>query len=97
VSAADDQVLIIGAGPSGLFAAAELARQGVSSRVVERYAEPHHEARATVLQPATLEILARAEVIDPVLQASVHVSCARVFDAELHVVAETPFAGLDCP
>jgi NADPH-dependent 2,4-dienoyl-CoA reductase/sulfur reductase-like enzyme len=30
------EVLIIGAGPSGLFAAVELARQGVRARVVER-------------------------------------------------------------
>jgi 2-polyprenyl-6-methoxyphenol hydroxylase-like FAD-dependent oxidoreductase len=49
------EVLIIGAGPSGLFAAAELARHGVPTRLVERDLMPHREARATAIQPGTLE------------------------------------------
>jgi 2-polyprenyl-6-methoxyphenol hydroxylase-like FAD-dependent oxidoreductase len=40
-----NDVLIIGAGPSGLFAAAELARHGVEARLVEREVRPHREAR----------------------------------------------------
>ena len=50
-------VLIIGAGPAGLFAASELLRHGVRSRIVERRAAPHHETRGTALQPAVLETL----------------------------------------
>jgi 2-polyprenyl-6-methoxyphenol hydroxylase-like FAD-dependent oxidoreductase len=42
---ARNDVLIIGAGPSGLFAAAELARHGVGARLVEQEVRPHHEAR----------------------------------------------------
>jgi 2-polyprenyl-6-methoxyphenol hydroxylase-like FAD-dependent oxidoreductase len=53
-------VLIIGTGPAGLFAACELVRHGVKPRVVERRREPHHEARGTALQPATLDIIDRA-------------------------------------
>ena len=64
VSKAQVEVLVIGAGPSGLFAAAELARNGVPTRVVERQPEPHRQALATALQPGTLEILARAEVLN---------------------------------
>lgn len=90
-------VIVIGAGPSGLFAAAELARHGVRARVVERVQRPHHQARATALQPGTLEILARAEVLDPVLLASVHLRFARVFDADLQPVAQIAFAGAGCP
>jgi 6-methylpretetramide 4-monooxygenase / 4-hydroxy-6-methylpretetramide 12a-monooxygenase len=37
-------VLVIGAGPSGLFAAAELERHGVRARVVGRQPEPHRQA-----------------------------------------------------
>ena len=51
-----NDVLIIGAGPSGLFAAAELARHGVEARLIERDVRPHREARATAIQPGTLEI-----------------------------------------
>jgi 6-methylpretetramide 4-monooxygenase / 4-hydroxy-6-methylpretetramide 12a-monooxygenase len=97
VREAHAQVLVIGAGPSGLFAAAELARHGVAARVVERAPEPHRQARATALQPGTLEILGRAEVLDAALAASVHLRFARVFDADLRPVGEMAFAGVGCP
>ena len=52
-----DDLLIIGGGPSGLFAAAELARHGVGARLIEREVRSHREARATAIEPGTLEIL----------------------------------------
>jgi 6-methylpretetramide 4-monooxygenase / 4-hydroxy-6-methylpretetramide 12a-monooxygenase len=90
-------VLVVGAGPAGLFAAVELARHGVAARVVEQERHPHRQARATALQPATLEILQQAGILDPVLAASVHLGCARVFDQDLACVSELPFAGVGCP
>jgi 2-polyprenyl-6-methoxyphenol hydroxylase-like FAD-dependent oxidoreductase len=36
-----NDVLILGAGPSGLFAAGELARHGVGVRLLEREVRPH--------------------------------------------------------
>jgi 6-methylpretetramide 4-monooxygenase / 4-hydroxy-6-methylpretetramide 12a-monooxygenase len=90
-------VLIVGAGPSGLFAALELARHGVRSRLIEREPAEMRQARATALQPATLEILAQAGALDEVLDSSVHVHFARVFDAGLRQVSEAAFAGVGCP
>src|SRR5216684_4837268 len=89
-------VLVIGAGPAGLFAALELARHGVRARVVGRAPKPHRQARATALQPATLEILQSAGCLDRVLRVSVHVRFARVFDAGLRCLSEQAFAGAGC-
>jgi 2-polyprenyl-6-methoxyphenol hydroxylase-like FAD-dependent oxidoreductase len=66
-------VLIVGTGPAGLFAACELLRHGVWPRIVERRLAPHHEARGTALQPATLEIIDRGGLIEPFLRAGMRI------------------------
>lgn len=91
-----DDVLVVGAGPSGLFSAIELARHGVQARVFERNPEPHHQARATTIQPGTLEVLEAAGLVDDVLAASEHLRFARVLDTNLDVVSELAFAGVGC-
>ncbi len=88
----DVQVLVVGAGPAGLFAAAELARHGVRALVVEREPQPHHQARATSIAPGTLEILAQVGLVDRVRDASVQLDYARLFDADLKPTAEMEFA-----
>jgi 6-methylpretetramide 4-monooxygenase / 4-hydroxy-6-methylpretetramide 12a-monooxygenase len=89
-------VLVVGAGPSGLFAAVELARHGVAARVIEREPVPHRQARATALQPGTLEILEAAGVADRAQAASEHLGYARLFDPGLNCRAEMAFAGAGC-
>ncbi len=89
-------VVVVGAGPSGLFMALELARHGVRARIFERTPTPHHQARATALQPGTLEMLARTGILDDVLAASHPLPYARLLDADLNVVSETPFAAAGC-
>jgi 2-polyprenyl-6-methoxyphenol hydroxylase-like FAD-dependent oxidoreductase len=91
------EVLIVGAGPAGLLAACELARYGVMPRVVERQVVPHRQARATVIQPAGLELLARAGVLASFLEASVHVRRTRFFGPGRMEIAVSDFAGICCP
>jgi len=87
-------VLIVGSGPAGLFAACELVRHGVKPRIVERRLGPHHEARGTAVQPATLEIIDRAGMIEPFLRAGVHIRQVQLLGPGLQEIATTKFAGI---
>lgn len=89
-------ILIIGAGPSGLFAAAELARHGVKARLVEREVRTHREARATALQPGTLEILESVGLLPPFLAASEHIRCSRLYGPDLAELGATSYDAIDC-
>jgi 2-polyprenyl-6-methoxyphenol hydroxylase-like FAD-dependent oxidoreductase len=63
-----DEVLVVGAGPVGLTAACQLARQGVPVRVVETLAQPTTESRAVGIHARTIEMLAALGVL-PRLEA----------------------------
>jgi len=89
-------VLIIGAGPSGLFTASELARHGVDARLVEREVRPHHEARATAIQPGTLEILDSIGLLPPFLETAEHVHRVRMYGPDMSEIGALDFEGIDC-
>ena len=89
-------VLIVGAGPGGLFAACELLRHGVKPRVVERRLAPHRETRGTVLQPAVLEMLERAGLIEPFLRAGVHIRRLQLLGPGLQEIGSENFADTGC-
>jgi 2-polyprenyl-6-methoxyphenol hydroxylase-like FAD-dependent oxidoreductase len=52
----DTDVLIVGAGPTGLMLACELHRAGVSFRIIEKSKEPSTRSRALVVHAKTLEL-----------------------------------------
>lgn len=54
----DPQVIVVGAGPTGLTLAAELAGAGVRCRVIEQRVVRSKRSRAFSLTPHTLELLA---------------------------------------
>jgi len=60
----DVDVLVVGAGPTGLALAAHLRMHGVRLRVVDRLPDRVHESRALAVQPRTLETLAALGVSD---------------------------------
>jgi 2-polyprenyl-6-methoxyphenol hydroxylase-like FAD-dependent oxidoreductase len=66
----DDEVdvLVVGAGPTGLALAAQLAAFGASCRIVDRGADRVHESRALAVQPRTLEVLAGLGVADTMVE-----------------------------
>jgi 2-polyprenyl-6-methoxyphenol hydroxylase-like FAD-dependent oxidoreductase len=95
-SALTPAVLIIGAGPAGLFAASELIRHGVRPRIVEQRVAPHHETRGTALQPAVLDILDRAGLVEPFISAGVHVKHSELFGPGMQPITSADFGGLGC-
>lgn len=60
------EVLVAGAGPTGLVATIELARRGVKVRVVDKNPRPFHGSRGKGLQPRTLEVFDDLGVVDAV-------------------------------
>ena len=58
------QVLIVGAGPTGLMMASQLARFGVHFRLIEKNEGPTTQSRALVIQPRSLEILEQLDIAD---------------------------------
>jgi 2-polyprenyl-6-methoxyphenol hydroxylase-like FAD-dependent oxidoreductase len=57
MSVRSDQVIIVGAGPTGLALAGELALAGVPSRVLERRSARTRESRAICLHARSMEML----------------------------------------
>lgn len=65
----DADVLIVGAGPTGLALARELHTHGVSAMLVDRAPDAVHESRALAIQARTLEVLARNSLADDLVAA----------------------------
>ena len=51
------EVLVVGAGPTGLTLADQLRAFGATVRIVDRQLDRVHESRALAVQPRTLEVL----------------------------------------
>ncbi|MGW0821349.1 FAD-dependent monooxygenase [Streptomyces sp. NPDC002845] len=57
-------VLVVGAGPTGLALAAQLRTYGIRFRIIDRDPDLAHESRALAIQPRTLETLAGLGLAD---------------------------------
>ena len=64
----DTEVLIVGAGPTGLMLANQLARRGLSPLIIDRHAGPARETRALGVQARTLEIYQKLGVVERALE-----------------------------
>src|SRR3954467_1932541 len=66
----DTDVLVVGAGPTGLMAGLVLTRRGVPVVVVDRKAGPTRESRALGVQARTMEIYDQLGLVGTVLARS---------------------------
>jgi 2-polyprenyl-6-methoxyphenol hydroxylase-like FAD-dependent oxidoreductase len=84
-------VLICGAGPTGLCLAIELARRNIAVRLIERDPTPPANPRAFVLKPSTLYAAEQMGILDEVLGEGVAVeTMAYSFEGRIFEVATSP-------
>ena len=75
----DTQVLIVGAGPTGLVLALCLTRLGVRVRIVDKTAEPGTTSRALVVHARTLEFYRQLGLADAVVQHGLEFTAASLW------------------
>src|SRR5579872_4806687 len=89
-------VLVIGAGPTGLMMASELARRGISCRIIDTLPEATQTSKALAIQSRTLELFDIMGMIEEPLRQGLQVSAANLY-ANGKSIAHMPFDGLDSP
>jgi 2-polyprenyl-6-methoxyphenol hydroxylase-like FAD-dependent oxidoreductase len=80
-SAKAAQILIVGAGPTGLVLALWLSRLGVTVRVVDKTAEPSTTSRAVAVQARTLEFYRQMGLADTVIARGREATAANLWVA----------------
>ena len=78
-------VLIVGAGPTGLTAANILSRHGVEFRIVDKNAGPVEETRALVVQAKTLELFDKLGLADRAVEEGQRIGAAELLKKGEHI------------
>ena len=73
-------IVIIGAGPTGLALSAELRRRGIEALTVDKIAEGANTSRAAVVHARTLEVLEPLGIVPTMLNEGVKVPIFRIRD-----------------
>ena len=79
---AENKILIVGAGPSGLALAAELKRRGVNAVIIDQQSAGANTSRACVVHARTMEVLEPLGVSRDLLAEGVKVPIFRVRDRD---------------
>ncbi|OBF89005.1 hypothetical protein A5790_02045 [Mycobacterium sp. 852002-51152_SCH6134967] len=89
-------VLIVGAGPTGLTIANELVRRGIRTRIIDAAAGPNTETRALGVQARSLELFDRQGITEQLLARGLKARVFNVF-SENRQILRADFAGLASP
>src|ERR1700687_2140463 len=90
-------VLIIGAGPTGLALALWLAKLGVKGRIIDKTAEPGTTARALAVQARTLDLYRQLDLTEAVIAGGHRVPAVNLWvrgEAAAHLSFENIGSGL---
>src|SRR5918998_5629849 len=85
----DTDVLVVGAGPTGLMLANQLARRGVRALIIDRHSGPSLQTRALGVQARTLEIYSHLGIADRALELGKRTMAANMW-AEGRRAARVP-------
>src|SRR2546425_877653 len=72
-------VLVVGAGPTGLMLANQLARRGVRARIIDRHTGPSLQTRALGVQARTLEIYSHLDIVEHALDLGKRAAGANIW------------------
>src|SRR5512143_1153831 len=89
----DTEVLVVGAGPTGLALATTLVRSGITSLVVDKLASGQNTSRAAVIHAHTLEVLEPLGVCEPMLQQGLKLATFSIRNRD-RVLVRLRFDGL---
>ena len=85
----DTDVLVVGAGPTGLMLANQLGRRGVRALIIDRHAGPSLQTRALGVQARTLEIYSGLGIVEQALELGTRSTGANMW-AEGRRMARVP-------
>ncbi len=72
-------VLIVGAGPTGLMLAIQLARRGVRAVIIDRHSGPAQQSRAMGVQARTLEIYSKLGIAERAIELGRRANAANMW------------------
>lgn len=89
-------VLIIGAGPTGLMMASELARYGMQCRIIDKSQDPSDKSKALAIQPRTMEIFHFLGIDSEFLQKGHKIKALNIM-SNRSAIGHVDFKPLDSP
>ncbi|MFJ9517626.1 FAD-dependent monooxygenase [Kitasatospora sp. NPDC101801] len=78
-------VLIVGAGPTGLLAACELLRRGIRVRIVDRASEPSPFPKALLVWPRSLDLFEDLGVLPQLREAGLQINAFSYYSDREHL------------
>jgi 2-polyprenyl-6-methoxyphenol hydroxylase-like FAD-dependent oxidoreductase len=75
----DVEVLVVGAGPTGLVMACELARRGIRIKIIDKSDAPSSRSRALVVHARSLELFQKMGIAEQFLEAGQKVRGVNMF------------------